>query len=324
VHGEFLPNGKEEVSRPAEPALLSQGKFSHTTFIGMGRTIMKKIIVGVIGLSLVWSVSPVAAQDRDEAQRKSISVPYARVTPVIDGVLSAGEWDDAATDTVSLDQKAFYGDGNNLWDGPEDGRFQYWVKYDDKFVYFGVSVKDDIYISQNYGEQQRWSLDPVWENDAVEYFFDGDLSRSETRNDSELGGQFILGLGTEPANTARVSIPADILMEGDYAWKTIVNESTGDWAQEAKFALAIIGNPNPQWNIGFDINVDDVDRHDPQTRDPEFTDYLELRDTQMYWEAFPHPYGAVVNAQGTENKEHMWGTMIMLPQGAAVRDWEII
>lgn len=284
---------------------------------------MKKTFVVFLTFCLIGAVSFTSAQDRDESQRRSIQVPFVRTTPVIDGILSAGEWDDSASDAVSLDAKGFYGDGNNLWDGPEDGSYKFWVKYDSQFLYFGVQVKDNVYISENYGEQLRWGILPVWENDAVEYFFDGDMSRSQTRNDPSTGGQFILGLGTEPANTARIDIPADYLLEGDYAWKTIVDPATSDWVQEAKFALAVIGNPNPDWEIGFNINIDDPDRSDPQTRDPNFTDYLELRDTQIYWEAFPTPYGGNVNAAGTENQEHRWGTMIFLPQGTPVSLWEL-
>ena len=157
----------------------------------------------------------------------------------------------------------------------------------------------------------------------MEYFFDGDLSRSETRNDPLTGGQFILGLGTEPANTVYKDITDDLIEEGDYEWVTIWDENTNDWSQEAKFALYMIGEPGEGDSIGFNINVDDPDTYDPQTRDPDNTDYIDLRDTQVYWEAFPTLWGGNVNAQGTENIENMWGTMTFLPEGVNVEHWDL-
>jgi len=284
---------------------------------------LKKLGSVVVCLGFVLGVGVSFAQDREESQRRTIKVPYSKSTPIIDGVLSAGEWSDAAHDTVLLPNNAFYGDGNDLWDGPEDNSYEFWVKYDDTFIYFGVSVKDDVYISENYGDTMRYNLYPVWENDAVEYFFDGDQSRSETRNDSLIGGQFIFGLGTEPSNSARVSIPEDILPPDQYQWKTVVDAKTSDWVQEAKFPLSAIGQPKPGDWIGFNMSVDDPDTFDPQTRDPDFTDYLELRDTQVYWEAFPNPYGGNVNKAGTENKESMWGTMTFLEKSVSVHSWEL-
>lgn len=282
---------------------------------------MRRWICAVVCLGLAFVVCRSYAQERDESQRRTIKVPFTNSPPTIDGVLSAGEWDDAAYDNVLLPDKGFYGDGSDLWDGPEDHSYGFWVKYDDTNVYFGVSVKDDIYISENYGETQRWNIYPVWENDAVEYFFDGDQSRSESRNDPQTGGQFIIGLGTEPANSVRVDISEDLLPPEDYQWKTIVDKNTADWTQEAKFPLYAIGAPKPGDWIGFNMSVDDPDSHDPLTRDPEFTDYLELRDTQIYWEGFPNSYGGKI--VGTENRESMWGTMIFLEKGAPVRSWEL-
>lgn len=284
---------------------------------------MKKLLSVAVCLGFLVGICTCYAQDRSESERRTISVPLTDSPPTVDGVLSPGEWDDAAYDNVLLPDKGFYGDGNDRWDGPEDHSYEFWVKYDNTYVYFAVSITDDIYISENYGETQRWNIYPVWENDAVEYFFDGDQSRSENRNDTQTGGQFIIGLGTEPANSVRVDIPEDLLLPEEYEWKTIVDENTADWTQEAKFPLFAIGEPRPGDWIGFNINVDDPDEHDPLTRDPEFTEYLELRDTQIYWEAFPNPYGGNVNAAGTENRESMWGTMIFLEAGVPVRCWEL-
>ena len=284
-----------------------------------------RLLFAVVCLGFVFGVYAAYAQDREESERRTIQVPFTDSIPTIDGVLSPGEWDDAAYDSVLPPDTGFYGDGNDLWDGPEDIRFEFWVKYDETNIYFAVSVVDDVYVSENYGETEHrlWGSYPVWENDAVEYFFDGDQSLSGTRNDPQTGGQFILGLGTEPANAALVSISESLLLPEEYEWKTVVDENTADWTQEARFPLFAIGEPRAGDWIGFDINVDDADEHEPLTRDPSFTEDLRMRDTQIYWEAFPNPYGSNVNGVGTESTEHMWGTMIFLEQGVRVHCWEL-
>jgi len=205
------------------------------------------------------------------------------------------------------------------------------VMYDGSFVYFGVSVKDDIYISQNYGRDLRWDWPVTWENDAVEYFFDGDASRSlgACRNpvETETGGQWIYGLGAE--DTALPFVTAE--GSGGYSrpygagrndvWyaKTTVDKQTADWYQEARFALSIIGNPSAGTEIGFDICVDDVDVFDEQTvLDPDY--YAGLRDMQLYWTSFDYFPGD--QAPDPCQAEDQWGTMRFL-KPAPVTDWQI-
>lgn len=281
---------------------------------------------------LVYPFAYVMAQEEDAEGRQLIQVPYTYSPPTIDGVLSPGEWDGAASNTVEWDTLGVAGNaGPGEADDIEDISYTFSVMYDDSFVYIGVSVKDDVYVSANYGQRLQWDWPVTWENDAVEYFFDGDMSRTleSCRNpeETETGGQWIYGLGAD--DTALPFVAPELLgghtrpygTGPDDVWyaQTTVDEQTADWQQEARFALSIIGNPSAGSEIGFDINVDDVDVFDEQTMEPDY--YSELRDMQLYWTVFWSEPGDLTT-ENTHEIEDLWGTMRFL-EPASVGEWEL-
>lgn len=285
-------------------------------------------ILGCLLSSTVYTF----AQEVDAEGRQLIQVPYTYAPPTIDGVLKPGEWDRAASNTVDFVNLGVAGNGGpGQADDVDDISYTFYVMYDGSFLYLGVSVKDDVYIAENYGPRLQWDWPVTWENDAVEYFFDGDASRTMTscRNPEETatGGQWIYGLGA--ADTAMAFVGAELF--GGYTrpfgtgptdvWyaQTTVNQQTADWQQEARFALSIIGNPKAGSEIGFDINVDDVDVYDEQTLEPEF--YAELRDMQLYWTILFYEPGMIAT-ENTHEIEDLWGTMRFL-QPVHVEHWEI-
>ncbi len=293
---------------------------------------MKSIsVVTMIAAAVLCSGMPTLAQDLDDEGRDLIEVPFTYSPPEIDGVLSSGEWDGAASKTVDFENLGVAGNGPGESEGPDDISYTFNVLYDDAFVYIGVSVVDDVYVADNYGTRLQWDMPVTWENDAVEYFFDGDASRTldSCRNptETETGGQWIYSLGAD--DTAEPFVAPEIYgghehpygTGDDAVWyaQTTVDEGTADWYQEARFALSVIGEPSAGDEIGFDICIDDVDVHNEETLEPEY--YQEDREIQLYWTVFTYWPGDV-SSDNIHEIEDFWGTMRFL-EPASVRDWEL-
>ena len=272
------------------------------------------------------------AQPVDTEGRLLITAPFTRTPPTIDGVLSPGEWSGAGSAVVDFVQLGVAGNsGPQVSDGPEDISYTFSVLYDSQYVYLGVSVRDDVYISENYGKRLQWDLPVTWENDAVEYFFDGDVSRTlqAIRNtlETETGGQWIYGRGegdtpdpfVTPELYGNQVRPYGTGPEAVWYAQTTVNTQTADWQQEARFALSIIGSPRAGSEIGFNINVDDVDTYDPTTLTPDV--YVELREIQLYWIVFQYNPGDVTN-ENTHEIEDLWGTLRFL-EPTAIEEWPL-
>ncbi len=272
------------------------------------------------------------AQELDDEGRQLIEVPYTHMSPTIDGEVDSDEWRHAASNTVDFVNLGVAGNsGPGVTNGPEDISYTFSVMYDDDFLYVGVTVTDDIYVSRNYGQRLQWDLPVTWENDAVEYFFDGDLSRAfeSARNptETETGGQWIFGIEAEDSPLPFVSPelygekerPYGIGPDAVWYAQTVVNEETNDWSQEARFALDIIGSPSAGSEIGFNINVDDVDTYDEQTLEPEF--YEEYREIQLYWTVYTYIEGEI-STENTHEIEDLWGTMRFL-EPVSVENWQV-
>lgn len=280
----------------------------------------------------VSSPADVLAQKFDAEGSQLIEAPFTGTPPVIDGILSSGEWSRAESNTVDYVNLGVAGNaGPGTADNLDDMSFTFSVMYDDQFLYIAVSVKDDAYVTTNYGRRLQWDMPVSWENDAVEYFFDGDKSRTETtsRNDieSETGGQWIFGTDTEDSPLPFVSAEIYGKLTRPYGtgptdvWyaKTTSNSNTNDWTQEARFALSIIGSPKAGSDIGFDIAVDDVDTFDPLTLEPD--QYSELREIQLYWTVYGYGSGTQTQ-ENTHENESLWGTLRFL-QKTRLSDWAL-
>lgn len=285
----------------------------------------------VVLASVVILVDSGFAQKQDAEGNQLIEAPFVSSPPTIDGTISPGEWDAAESNTVDFVNLGVSGDGSDTSDGPEDISYTFYVMYDDDYLYIAVDVKDDIYISTNYGQRLQWDLPVTWENDAVEYFFDGDLSRTETTNrnetETETGGQWIFGIEADDSPLPFVTPelygnkirPYGNTADADWYAQTAVDQTSADWSQEARFALRIVGDPQPGGKIGFNIAVDDVDTYDESTLQPDA--YVELRDIQLFWTAFLYDPGMNV-VEANHESEWLWGTLEFLER-TIVKEWPV-
>jgi hypothetical protein len=277
----------------------------------------------ILWSALCLSSTFVHAQQTTDSGKQLLEARYTKVPPTIDGVVNAEEWSGAQTHAVDFVKLGVAGNSGPMTsDGPEDISYTFRVLYDDTYLYIGVTVKDDIYVSTNYGRRLQWDLPVTWENDAVEYFFDGDFSQSEgssrTPLESETGGQWIFGIESDDAPLPFVSPVLYGQKERPFGtgandvWyaRTTVDKNSADWQQEARFKLSTIGSPSANSQIGFNIGVDDVDTEDPESMTVDH--YLEVRDIQLYWTVFGYNTGDTT-AENTHELETLWGVMKFMP-----------
>ena len=296
---------------------------------------MRRIHILVFVSLLPWVISTetASAQAVDNEGRQLIEAPFTATPPKIDGEMSPGEWSGAGTNTVDFIKLGVAGNGGpGVADDANDISYTFYVMYDNTYLYIGVSVKDDIYVSTNYGRNLQYDMPVTWEDDAVEYFFDGDLSRTteSCRNETETatGGQWLMALGDEKSPLPFVAAVIYGNHErpfgsgADDSWYAVtkINSNKHDWSQEARFRLDILGSPAAGKEIGFDIAVDDIDIIDDQTLEPDYV-LTEGRDIQLYWCSFPHEVGEIAT-ENTHELESMWGTLRFL-KPTVISDWSL-
>ena len=81
------------------------------------------------------------------------------ITPVIDGVISPGEWDNC-----QVIENEPYGP-SKTWTGPEDSSFKVYRKWDDQNFYMAVDVTDDM-------QSQPFNGITIWQGDCVQVALD--------------------------------------------------------------------------------------------------------------------------------------------------------
>lgn len=89
-------------------------------------------------------------------------VEVVRGTAVIDGKLD--DFKAAKPITVTYDMHSQY--GLTVADGPKDNTVVFYPMYDDKFVYIGAKVTDDVAMFEKAGQD-------IWNSDAVEIWLGG-------------------------------------------------------------------------------------------------------------------------------------------------------
>jgi len=216
------------------------------------------------------------------------------VPPVIDGVIDAGEWDQAYSGDwrVIYDANAVdgirggnFGDVSGPLTGAADLGFQIWAGYDSTNLYIRVRVTDDV-ISSDTVEADS-ANGTFWVDDAVEVFIDGDNSNNLTRN-----SDIYVDAGKASTNSFQFAITAN---NGYFEWQTFSNpagtsaygvdkawfartsplaDGTG-YEAEFRISLLAIGNPKPGDIIGFNVAVDDDDDGGGIER-------------QVHWSGVPH------------------------------------
>ncbi|MFI4911211.1 MAG: sugar-binding protein [Sedimentisphaeraceae bacterium JB056] len=84
--------------------------------------------------------------------RVNYNIPYVEVLPTYDGVLQAGEWDDALSIAISYEDLVTNGSGADVLGSTpasSDISGTYYFKWDEDFLYMAFDVTDDIQVWRN-------------------------------------------------------------------------------------------------------------------------------------------------------------------------------
>lgn len=93
-------------------------------------------------------------------------VPKANIPPVMDGTLDETSWHDATV--LTIDQKNHFcplRKKTASWTGPEDLSAKARYLWDDKYLYLGIEVRDDI-----TGERKQDEM--IWAQDGLQFLID--------------------------------------------------------------------------------------------------------------------------------------------------------
>lgn len=104
---------------------------------------------------------------------------YAEETPVIDGILADGEWDDVGMFALTMDEAKYVysekGNGEKApWSGPEDAMVEAYLKYDEENLYMGAKIYDDVYRQVN-------EYNKLWNGDSMQILVGRDVDVSGTQ-----------------------------------------------------------------------------------------------------------------------------------------------
>ncbi|MDD6734852.1 MAG: discoidin domain-containing protein [Clostridiales bacterium] len=80
------------------------------------------------------------------------------ITPVIDGEISSGEWDNCQV----IMQQSYR---QSSWEGEDDLSFKIYRKWDEKNFYFAADVTDDVYCQPYQGTD-------IWNGDCIQFALD--------------------------------------------------------------------------------------------------------------------------------------------------------
>ncbi len=235
---------------------------------------LKKIPIIAVLLMLAASVMaslPVASEDEgsqfvpmlDIVDHRLINSTYTSRIPIIDGVVSANEWDGAQSSSALWSQQppAWNETGAHIT-GPgiqsdTDGSHVFWTMYDTEFLYFLFNCTDDYIFVDSYPAS-------FWRDDSIEICIDGAFDRDEDqRNDTGYidGDTFNVpadgrnGIAYSAANGS----PYTRIWGPNNDWFSAVSNMTTYYIVEVAIRLNTIDNPAPNDFIGLNTGQNDDD-----------------------------------------------------------------
>lgn len=160
-------------------------------------------------------------------------------TPVIDGVISPGEWKDMGHITLYK----FFG---------EDAKIEIYLMWDAENLYLGAQIEDDALWVDSYNAQSPWTS--TWDDDALKWEIDPDLSRDEylqstdrvfainangtaTRFDKGNGNGGTVGIWVDPASGGIRTAAKISGTLNDYTFQTLSAESQKDKGGVVEIAI---------------------------------------------------------------------------------------
>ena len=191
INGQAVDNKPEifENLRPGEKI---------TLFLNLHEMIKKRNVNLKVEVKLTNGYSKVVEKDLDFT-----SAMYAEAPPKIDGIIETGEWKGVWL-TADTEDRADYNTGE--WNGPDDLSIDANLMWDEKYLYFGAVVTDDVFCNE------KTIPADMWNGDNIQFGIENRVNK----------GDFRIGMGgTGGSNYTEVGIAR--LGNGTlatYRWKT--------------------------------------------------------------------------------------------------------
>ncbi|HOL94080.1 MAG TPA: sugar-binding protein [bacterium] len=282
-------------------------------------------------IAWIWLIGAVLLAGNAGAQDRSKIVAYKTTqAPVLDGIISPGEWDAAGPPIVvemglpGVQMNDYIAE--DPYGGPEDLSFQFRVMWmPDWMVYFLIEVRDDIAMES----------DPrnLWERDQVEFFMDGNDPEGSSDAESfhwwagpEPYGKFgVSRYNTFEGNPARMTDSVDNLMFDTESNFICCASAVGDTGVNANYIVEYAISLEPMWFWGT-ILEDTITPGTTKVKttiqlsdDDNFDDGVEERSSDMvYWrqDAQGNP--------GTWDQSSHYADLIFTDQPpTSIRNWPV-
>jgi hypothetical protein len=180
--------------------------------------------------------------------------PNASVT--LDGIISPGEYDGGYSETFDNEDSIAPGtfiDGTAQY-SREDNNVTFHIVHNNQYIWVGFDVVDkDLAFNEN--ETQAWN------NDSLEFYIDGNISRLSTKEGNQYGFQAtVVGngrlVGGEGAPAA-IQGNGYVYSENGAYWNfaTRVKSSNDGWVTEYQVDKEQVLDPPTNTIIGFDCKV---------------------------------------------------------------------
>lgn len=186
-------------------------------------------------------------------------VPFLDRSVVLDGILSPGEYQDAYQEIFDHSDRIPPGvhiepKGGEMERGKENAVL--YLFHNEEFIYVAVDVTDSGILDFESGGE-------VWMNDSTELYIDGNLSRSESKENDLLGFQAtVLGNGGNVSgNDAPAIIPlasgGGSTHQGGKYWNAgaRVKDSGKGYIVEYAVNKSLVLDPPERLTIGFDVHI---------------------------------------------------------------------
>ncbi|HEY5793212.1 MAG TPA: sugar-binding protein [Chthoniobacterales bacterium] len=166
-----------------------------------------------------------------------VGVPHAPAGLKVDGHLDEPEWKKASAQAIHLPRQFYQAEKGAEWSGPEDLSGTLRFLWDEKYLYVGVEVADDVFSNP----KQDGNL---WSQDGLQFLIDPARDRKEKKGRYD----FSVGLG----------------QKGPQAWSHLSGDQVRSPEGEIKdFQLAIRREGQPKGHAVYEVAI-------PWTRIPPF------------------------------------------------------
>ncbi len=284
---------------PGDETSVSYKVQSPSEFEGKGQISGDVDGIGTFGASTISGIIPLALEHKKE-------VPFINRSIELDGVLGEDEWDGA--NTFSFDVT----DGDNPPGVVQNAGslsshdMTVHLFHNNDYIFCALDVTDPVLDFESAEDGG------LWNNDSVELYLDGNMSRLSTKEGNQYGPQMTVAgdgrfaLGNDPPTPIELPDGGHYSEDGSY-WNygASVRDDESGYAVEYQLDKSMMLDPPDIKIVGFDILVNDASNTGSRTGKWGWFNIGEDGEVDEFW-----------------NNETGWG-LIELMEGTSVPDWSM-